>query len=353
MKPAIIALSAAGIKQAEMLRQIYGQADIFVPPRLATEAQSESGSLQPFKNDFFTEVAGIFRVYREIIFISAVAVAVRAIAPCLVSKAEDPAVVVVDEKGQFAISLLSGHLGGANELTGMIASCFGAIEVITTATDGRGLPAFDDLARKWGWTIENLPDLKKISAALLEGLEIVLYSQQPFNLPLEGNIYRTTQIEELSRVQNGAILISNRTDHLSVPTGTPQITLRPRNVAAGLGCRRGISADEIIEAVRSAFFYAGLALESLNCLASGEFKADEVGLIEAARYFDVPFKIFKGAEIQAAMGESLSSAFVEEQVGVGAVAEPCAVLGSGGGEIVLPVRRGGGITVSLAEGELF
>jgi len=352
MKPAIIALSAVGIKQAERLRQVYWQADIFFPPRLATAAESEAGSLQPFKNDFFAEVAGIFCAYREIIFISAVAVAVRAIAPCLASKAKDPAVVVVDEKGQFAISLLSGHLGGANELTGMIAGCLGATAVITTATDGRGLPAFDDLARKWGWTIENLPDLKKISAALLEGLEIVLYSRQPFDLPLEGNIYRTTQSEELSRVQNGAVLISNRTGQLPVPGGAPQITLRPRNVAAGLGCRRGTPAEEIIEAVRSAFFNAGLALESLSCLSSGEFKADEAGLIEAARYFDVPFKTFKRAEIQAAMGESPGSAFVEEQVGVGAVAEPCAVLGSGGGEIVFPVRCGGGITVSLAEGKL-
>jgi len=90
----------------------------------------------------------------------------------------------------------------------------------------------------------------------------------------------------------------------------------------------------------------------LSCLASGEFKADEAGLIEAAKQLGVPLEIFKRNEISSALGNSATSDFVEEQVGVGAVAEPCARLGSGGGEIVLPVQRGSGITIALAEAKI-
>jgi len=404
VKPAIIAVSENGIRQAERLREYFNGADLYVPPALAGRLNLGSGynyspgpSLdqgysfgdQPVKSGeqgrngaeinegkggpglsssepeqkntfrtlekgFYPGVAKLFDNYSALIFISAVAVAVRAVAPCLKGKDSDPAVVVVDEGAQFAISLLSGHLGGANELTEKVAACLNARAVITTATDGQGLPAFDDLARKWGWTIENLAGLKEISAALLEGREITLYSRQPFNQIPGGNIYYTTKSEELSRARNGAVIIENRlAERLPLPE-TPYIFLRPCNVAAGVGCRKNVAAGAIIEAVQKAFQEAGLSIKSLNCLASGEFKAEEKGLLEAARHFKVPLKIFECRQIEGAIDEnSTRSAFVQSQVGVGAVAEPCACLGSNGGEIVVPVRREQGVTASLAEGDLF
>lgn len=361
MKTAIIAVSRAGIAQAQKLVCLYPNADIFVPPRLSggkkTAINYDSRvaptlMLTPLKNGFSAAVAELFHRYDLIIFISATAIAVRAIAPCLINKAEDPAVVVVDEAGRFAISLLSGHLGGANEFTDEIAGHLGSQAVITTATDGRGITAFDNLARKLGWHIENLPALKQISAALLEGREIIFYSRQHFSLVLEGNIYITDSLEDLARAEHGAVIVDNRLESLPVPKGVPKITLRPRNVAAGIGCRRGIPAEAIISAVEKACADAGIALQSLSCLASGEFKADETGLIEAARYFAVPLKIFTREEILPAIGDSSTSAFVEKQVGVGAVAEPCARLGSQGGKIILSVKRDNGITIALAEGNL-
>ncbi len=407
MKTAIIALSKIGLEKAQVLCSCFPGADIYAPERLAAPGEGagmaggsgaanepietaggkpektdrsgdseviEGGSnfrssceksassllscsvgvpVLPLKNGFAAAAAGIFESYNAIIFISAVAVAVRGIAPCLAGKAKDPAVVVIDEGGRYAISLLSGHLGGANDLAAEAARCLGAEAVITTATDGRGLPAFDNLARKWGWGLEYLPALKHISAALLEGREIVLYSCRPFTRHLEGRIYCTERAEDLSRARHGAVLVTNRLEPLPLPAGVPQVILRPRNLAVGVGCRRGIAANEIVRAVKEAFAGAGLAEESISCLATGEFKEKEEGLIEAARFFGVPLKIFTREEIRAAVGSSATSEFVQKQVGVGAVAEPCAVLGSGGGPIVLPVRRHGGITIALAEGELF
>jgi len=332
--------------------------------------------LKTLNGGFYPGVAEIFSAYPALVFVSAAAVAVRAIAPCLAGKDCDPAVVSVDEGGQFAISLLSGHLGGANALAEMVAHHLGAQAVITTATDTKGISAFDSLARQWGWAIENLPDLKHISAAMLEGREIVLYGRQAAGSAapqggvateslkdllagkLARNIYITEKKKELSRARHGAVIIDSRLEKWPVPEGVPQVILRPKTVAAGVGCKKGVPAQAIIEAIEQAFREAGFALKSLSCLASGEFKAGEAGLIKAARYFGVPLKIFSRADIAAALEENAlkdcsRSAFVKEQVGVGAVAEPCAALGSGGKGAALPTRRGEGITVSLAEGPLF
>jgi len=284
-----------------------------------------------------------------LIFISAVAVAVRAIAPCLQGKAKDPAVVVIDDQSRFAISLLSGHLGGANEAVEKIAHFLGACPVVTTATDNRGVTAFDNLARTLGWKLENLPDLKKISAALLEEREIYLYSERPLHYPLSGTIRIVSNPAELQSAVNGYVLISSRLDPPPGCHTFPHIILRPLSIAAGVGCRRGISVAALIKSVESAFAKAGLAISSLSCLATGEFKANEEGLIRAAAHFKVPLRIFTGTEIEQQIGDSTTSEFVKKQVGVGAVAEPCAKLGSGGGELLLEVQRGEGITVALAE----
>lgn len=353
MKTAIIAVSRDGLKTGKRLLDLYPQATIYAPPRLLGSAvECELPFFNPLPDKFSRAIATIFNQYQLLIFISATAVAVRAIAPCLQGKDKDPAVVVIDDQARFAISLLSGHLGGANEFTDEIAGHLGSQAVITTATDGRGITAFDNLARKLGWHIENLPALKQISAALLEGHEIILYSRQHISLALEDNIYITESLEDLARAEHGAVIVDNHLEPPSVPEGVPMITLRPRNVAAGIGCRRGIVAEAIISAVEKACAEAGIALQSLSCLASGEFKADEIGLIEAARHFAVPLKVFTGEEILPAIGDSSTSAFVEKQVGVGAVAEPCARLGSQGGRIIYPVKRNNGITIALAEGYL-
>ena len=390
MRLAVIAVSKRGIDLAGELLKLYPGADIYVPQRfLQGDADSDkmtvnsgmsdsqatgddfpgrtenvdqfTGALDkdghpakplPLEGSFTGALGRIFQQYEALIFISAVAVAVRGIAPSLRSKAEDPAVVVVDEGGRYVISLLSGHMGGANQLAGSIAGHLGAEAVVTTATDGQGLIAFDDLARRYGWQIENLPALKEISAALLEERDIYLYSSRPldphFKQELKGKICFTEEAEDLTRAENGAVLITNDLELPDLSPGLPYITLRPRTVAAGVGCRRGVPVDDILAAVNKAFDQTGLSLAGLNCLATGEFKADEAGLIEAAKQLGVPLKIFKRDEIATALGDSATSDFVEEQVGVGAVAEPCARLGSGG-EIVLPVQRGSGITIALAE----
>jgi cobalt-precorrin 5A hydrolase len=354
VKLAVFVLTRPGIELSLGLAGVFPKIDFFTLPRL----RDDNGRFQLFQGNFASTVARAFQSYEGLVFFSAVAVAVRAVAPHLVSKAVDPAVVVVDEGGRFAISLLAGHLGGANQLAVKVARCLGACPVVTTASDRRGLPAFDALARRWGWGLENLPALKHISAAQLEGREIYLYCPQELDLPLRGNIKVVKCLEGLAGAKNGAVLISNRRDilltsRLFVPQRLPSVILRPRNVAAGVGCRKGTPVEKIVAALDNALEKAGLARESLGCLATGVFKAREEGLVQAAQHFGVPFRCYSREEILSFLKDCHTSKFVQEQVGVGAVAEPCARLGSGGGPVVLPCQRGNGITVSLAEGSIF
>jgi len=350
VRTAVIAVSRRGIKIAALLKELYPEAHIYVPPRFLSDEEEPNTHL-PLRGSFREALGPLFANYRLLIFISAAAVAVRAIAPYLQGKDKDPAVVNVDEQARFVISLLSGHLGGANAETEKIARQLNAQPVITTATDGRGITAFDDLTRHLGWQIENLGEQKKISAALLEEREVTLYSERPFQHSLQGRIKVVDSLDSLKHSAAGAVTISSRLNPLTepVPRGLPCLMIRPLSIAAGVGCRRGMPAETIIAIIKEGFRDVGRSLSSLACLATGEFKAEEEGLLQAAVHFKVPLKIFTRQEIKGALEESTISDFVKEQVGVGAVAEPCARLASGSGEIILPTRRGKGVTLALAE----
>ncbi|MDW7729918.1 MAG: cobalamin biosynthesis protein [Bacillota bacterium] len=386
MRTAIIAVSRRGIEVAALLTELYPEAHIYAPPRfldnfadpslLKMSQPSSVHSLEenagdnphppegggsvwgcknltllPLRGSFREALGHLFFSYRLLIFISAAAVAVRAIAPYLEGKDKDPAVVTIDEQARFAISLLSGHLGGANAETENIGRLLNAQPVITTATDSSGITAFDDLTRRLGWQIENLGELKKISAALLEEREIYVYSERPFHYSLQDRIKVVDCPEPLKKSAAGYVIISSRLNPLPEPVqpDLPCLMIRPLSIAAGVGCRRGIPVEAIINMIEQGFKDAGRSLSSLACLATGEFKSDEEGLLQAAAYFRVPLKIYTRPEIAGALEESILSDFVKEQVGVGAVAEPCARLASGSGEIIMPTRREKGGTLALAE----
>ena len=361
MRIALIAVSRAGLEQAEKLLNLYPDAEIYAPPRLAGQLSLRRGQaaektfkpeVKALEGGFSPAVEGLFRSCQLLVFVSAVAVAVRAVGPLLRGKSIDPAVVVVDDQGRYAVSLLSGHLGGANDYCSAIAAELGAEAVITTASDLRGITAFDHLARKHNWQIENLSDLKAISAALLEEGEVALYCEEPFDHPLSGRIRIVSDLDELAQPFAGRVIVSSRANPLPWPVPGPWIILRPRHIFAGVGCRRGITAPAVISELKRAFELSGLDFSCLAAIASGEFKADEEGLIDAARELGLPLLIYSLKEIAAALGDSEQSDFVESQVGVGAVAEPCARLAAGGGRVVLPTQRARGITVALASGPI-
>jgi cobalt-precorrin 5A hydrolase/precorrin-3B C17-methyltransferase len=290
-------------------------------------------------------VAVLWPRTRAFIFIMASGIVTRTVAPLLRSKKSDPAVLVIDEAGRFVIPLLGGHLGGANELARKIAAFLGAQAVITTASEVQGLTPLDLWACKQNLAVENPEALARAGTLLVNDGRIYVYSEEPLDLPPE---YQASPSPE-----EADVIISHRTDLLPVIEGEKPwprqapLWLRPRNLVVGIGCHRGIKAKEIWEALSSLLVQHQLSPSSLAALATVDFKGEEEGLQELARDWGLLLATFPAADINRVTGITPSAA-ARWPLGVQAVAEPAAILAAKGGELIVPKKKLGRVTLAVA-----
>jgi cobalt-precorrin 5A hydrolase len=336
----ILALTPQGAALARRLREGLAGASVLLP-----EAQAgEPGDLT------FSRLADVFRAAfekrQDLVCVMAAGIVVRGVAPFLQGKDTDPAVVVVDEAGRFAISLLSGHLGGANELARRVAEVLGGAAVITTATDVRGLPALDTLAVAQGLTIENLPGVRAIHMALLEGRPVRLVDPQGFLSGLLSAYPELFSLEpDLDRALTGrgpSVYVGFR--ERDWPPAW--LRLRPRNLVVGMGCHKGTPAEELLEFIKQTFAQEALSLLSLKALATIEAKKDEPGLRMAARSLGVEFLWFTATELQEIPVPNPSPR-VARHMKVASVSE-AAALKAGGVELVVTKQKGPNATLAVA-----
>lgn len=317
MKLACIVFSAAGYEIAERIRR---------------SSSYETGIYD--KADYKAKLPDIFNTYRNIVFISSVGIAVRLSAPYLRHKSCDPAIVVVDDMGRFSISLISGHLGGANSLAIELSQVLGCQPVITTASDGRGIEAVDMFAAANDLQIESLEAAKKVTAMMLEGRKIKLDSE----LVLVMNYDNISELE-----YEAEVIVSSKK---SIFSDKPFCILRPRNINIGIGCRRGKSKDEILKAINAVLERNDISRKCIKTLATADIKADEQGIIDASRELGCSLRIFDResiAKVEKLFGQS---EFVKAATGVASVCEPCACLA--GGHLIVNKTVINGITVAVA-----
>lgn len=258
MKTALIAVSEKGASLAGLLASLLPDAKSFVYAPYAGEGQIPFEKTQDITRKLWAE-------YEGLVFLCASGIAVRAIAPLVSSKHEDPAVVVSADSGAYAVSLLSGHEGGANKLARQVAACSGGVPVITTASEASPRPL-------------------------------------------------------------------------------------PRNLVAGIGCRRGVSAGALQAALEEVFEDCKLSLLRLRNIASIDIKKDEEGLFELAEKLGAPLLLFSAEELNAAGGDFTSSGFVKKITGTDNVCERAAMVGAANnGRIIVPKRTINGITIALCE----
>lgn len=269
-----------------------------------------------------------------LIFVGAVGIAVRAIAPHCKSKATDPAVVVLDECGRFAVPLLSGHLGGANALARALAEACGAIPVITTATDANGVFAVDEWAKAQGCAVLEPERIKLVSGALLAGHTVRLAS----DWPVQGTPPAGVDPARTPAEADFALTLSPAGDALH---------LVPRIGVLGIGCRRGICAEQLEAAFADFCARHSLAPACIAAAASIDLKADEAGLLAFCRAHGWPITFYSAEQLRALSGPFTPSSFVQSVTGVDNVCERAAVLASGGC-IRIPKQAGGGVTLALA-----
>jgi cobalt-precorrin 5A hydrolase len=281
-------------------------------------------------------------------------IVVRLIAALIKHKTEDPAVVVVDDGGNHAISLLSGHLGGANELARQIAATIGARPVITTATDVNQVPAIDILAKENNLVIENPAAIKTVNMALLTGKKIRVYD--PYHI-LKNTLTGSTNLtfDKLMKyfknngqptdIENVAYVFI---DDIRVDLPSAVLILRPASLMAGIGCNRNTEAAEMLGHLADVLAENNLARSSLKGLASIDLKADENGLIMAAENLKLPLIFFNKQELNRVKNIKTPSKVVQKHVGVKSVCEAAAILATRNGTLIVPKQSTQNVTVAIA-----
>lgn len=301
---------------------------------------AEEAGLLLLESSLSQWTADAFFEDEALVFVGACGIAVRGIAPYIKDKTIDPAVVVVDEQGKYAISLLSGHLGGANAFTLEIASILGAEPVITTATDLNQKFAVDEWAKKRHLWMEDMKIAKEISAAILNKETIGVSSD--FNI--EGQMP-----EHLIYVQEDKDLKLGFIISIHANKNPFQRTLRlvPKTISVGIGCRKGVSLKVVEDLLYKVLNEQKISEHAIEKICSINIKEEEDALIKLSKKLNVPFQVFPSEELKQLQGEFTSSDFVKHILGVDNVCERAAVLGSRG-QLIVKKQALNGVTLAIA-----
>lgn len=314
---------AASPDYASATRSVSG------PPRYAEEAGIDSyESLSVWTAEHFASDDAL-------VFVGASGIAVRAIAPHVHDKFTDPAVVSIDEAGRFAVPLLSGHVGGANELARAVAGITGGQAVVSTATDVNGMFAVDEWAARNNLAIVERGIAKEISAALLEGRAVGFRSDFDVDWELPAGLTE-------GDADVGFVVSLGQASKPFAQT----LHLVPKTVTVGVGCRRGTDAGVLRRAVFEVLDEANVSPAAVSMLASIDVKKDEPAIHALARAEAWGLRFYSADELAAVPGEFSSSAFVERTVGVGNVCERAAC--AEGAALLTGKHAGDGVTVALA-----
>ncbi|MFA6807828.1 MAG: cobalamin biosynthesis protein, partial [Eubacteriales bacterium] len=316
MKASIMSFTRNGARLSLVIREILNNEGYFVNCYTQENYVSEADELQGYEPDFSSIVKKMFNSCSLIVFIGACGIAVRAIAPYVQDKQADPAIICIDVKGTYVIPLLSGHIGGANNLSQLLAERIGAKSVITTATDLQGVFAVDQWAVKENLYISNIKEAKKISSLLLEGQSVGLNS----DFEIEGNMPSQILLDE--NYETGIYISLDENNKPYQAT----LNLVPRIVYLGLGSRKGISMETVEELFLEVIEKENISIKSIVGAATIDLKSSEQGLIEFAGKHNFPLTFFSAQELGSVSGEFTESSFVRKITGVDNVCERAAVL---------------------------
>lgn len=335
-KLAVWVLTPHGVVLAGRVKQAWPHTDLFASKNLAP-AEPHTGFSALGKT-----LAAVWDRYDAHYFIMATGIVVRAIAPLLQDKTKDPAVVCGDEAGGFVISLVSGHIGGANDLAVKLSAILGAKPVITTATDVNNVPAIDVIAGDQGLYIENKEAVKHVSMAFIKGEALPVHD--PFQLV-------SPHLPSVL-MEDPPLFISKKSgiwvDYTVCDLPEKVLVLRPKMLVAGMGCRKGVTRRELEAHLREVFQAQGFSVNSLAKIVSVDLKADEPGLLELARTLGVPIEFYTRDELDQVKTVPNPSFLVNKHIGVNSVCEAAAMLATGTTCLLISKTASRKVTLALA-----
>lgn len=338
---ALFCLTPGGVALAERLKAA-------LPITCFTSTRLQKAGFIAFDGGFATALREAFRDFAAVVFIGATGIVMRVLAPLINDKFLDPAVIVIDERGQHVISLLCGHCGGGNALACQLAGVLGADPVITTATDVNGLAALDTLAMQLdAQMVDFRRAVKTVNQLLVSNKRVGLWCDEPWREELAACDTRGfTPVEALARLPalEALVCITTRLE-LPVPA-FPLFKLVPRRVVAGIGCRRGTAFERLSGLLTQQLLRHDVDPLALRAIGSITLKSDEAGLIELAQRLNVPLQLFTADELSEHEHHFAASAFVRQTAGVGSVSGPAAWLMSRG-QLIGETLREQGVTITL------
>ena len=379
----VVIISRGGVDVARRLSSSFPGGLIYhVVDRYGALVSGQTGcSVESFPLPLRPVIGRLFGEYRQLILIMPVGAAVRLIAPLLEHKYHDPAIVCVDDAGQFAVSLLSGHLGGADTLAQEVADALGSTAVITSASHVKNTPAVDLLGREYGWRLEaDSNNVTRVSAAMVNCEPVAVLQEagerewKSGAVPLPANLKLCATPQDLVDGNwSAALIISDRENPLgTVPAASapkfPIVLYRPRSLVVGMGCRRGVSRDHLEKMLTGTFQRHNLSLASIKCIATADVKRDESGILELTEKYGVPVVCYGAEELNSvfeANGGSAPPSEADDAVvpadfmltrsqaarrllGVWGVSEPAALLASGAPQLLVSREKTDRATIAVA-----
>lgn len=294
--------------------------------------------IQQYHKNIKSTVKEIFDKYDCIIAIMASGIIIRSIAPYVNSKLSDPAVILIDDHGNFVISLLSGHIGGANDLTTKIASIINSTPVITTSTDVNNKIGVDSIAKRYYCHIKYPKNIQYINKALVDNKIVDLYLPYKYSYILTDNIKSSYNIH-----------FDDKLDYIKSIYDNHEVILTFKQLVMGIGARRNISPSKVKNAIEQACKILEIPVERIDFFATADVKKNEVGILENIKQLNKSLKIIPMDSIKTYQNEECSkSDFVMKQFGVKGVCEPTCLIANDNSHLIFKKTAYDGVTIAVS-----
>ena len=341
----VLAITKNGINIGEKLKELFPNWDIFVPSKLSNENKSIIWYSEPTSD----KIIELFKNSNALICLFSLGAVIRLIAPHLKDKKTDPAVIVIDDKTNFVISVLSGHIGGANELTQEISEKLNALPVITTAADVNKTIAVDLVGREFGWKIDDETTVTKISAHMVNAEPIGVFQQtgnKKWYKELPKNVTIYNSLEELKKSNSKAHLIISDTI-IDNELAQESVIYRPQSLVIGIGLHWDTTKDTIKDGIEHCLKKFNLSSKCIAKLVSIKKPEDVQGLIDLGKEMQIPVEYVNREELAEIITPNPSST-VKAFEGTASVSEAAAIKISNGELIVEKQKFPPNLTVAIA-----
>lgn len=346
-KIAAVAITKNGIEIARKIKQRMPEVEVYVP----SKHSDGDTSITWFSEQSTRIVGNLFKTHGAIICIFSLGAVIRMISPHLVDKKNDPAVIVIDDKANHVISALSGHLGGANALTRLIASLLDARPVITTAADVNETIAVDLIGREFGWVIENFENVTKVSALMVNEEKIAIYQDAGekdwWHLQFPKNVSSIDSIDKIKSPGFKAALIISDKMIIDREILEKSVVYRPKSLVVGIGLHWDTSKEAIQAGINTVFKEKGLSFQSIRNISSINREAKIRGLEEFSKEYDIPIEIYAKDKL-ATVNVPSPSPTVQKFEGTPSVSEASSLLSSKGELIVQKQKFPPNLTIAVS-----